>query len=329
MRRNYAIAACAVLMSPAGWAACTLYSGQPTTLNIPAQVIRIAADAPVDNTLPIAEYNSNQPGFEIWYTDCDTGSRYGKRVVGLSMLDAANKIYKTNIPGIGIRPRYSNSLAFGLFPSDSAITFENNAPSGKFHLNAGAFYQIQFFKTGELQLNNGALGDLVMPSGIIGYNYILTPTQASSTLTLNIGEVRIISTPSCTVSGAKNISFDTVTPSLLSAGVVRPLDFDINCTSDYGSYSAKAAITTQTPSPDASYIQAEDSAGNRDRLAIYITDGAQRPMKVNGSTFEMKNAVTSRTPAEFKWQAKLMPGSGPSPSGGTFTAKAEIVFDIQ
>lgn len=330
MLRNFAIALCALLISPAGWAVCDPAGQPPTPLYIPAKIIRIAADAPIDSALPIAEYDSTIAGGDIWYKACPKGTLYGKRVNGLDSLDAGNKIFKTNIPGIGVKPLYTNGTGrWGSFPSDSYVIFEPDEPLGDFYISGASMYRLQFFKMGELRLSDATAGDIVMNPGMIVYNFMMNPTPASFSVNLNIGEIKIISTPACTVDGAKRIDFNRVTPTLLSAGVARPLDFSINCVTDYGGYAAKAAITTMTPSADASYIQAEDADGNRDRLAIYITDGANRPMKVNGTTYEQKSSINSRSPAGFNWQATLKPGSTPSPGGGTFTAKAEIIFDIQ
>lgn len=319
-------------ISPASWAVCTLMEGQPTSLSVPSQIIKIAADAPISNTTPIAGaiYTTPTLGAKIKYNLCEINEAYGKSVNGLIVQDSGQKLFKTNIPGISIKPRFNNTAAYGNFPTISKMTFSADVPPEMraFSFEPGYFYQVEFYKTGPIKLSDPQTGDLVLGSGMIGYNWITSDSPANAALSLIIGDIRIISTPVCTVSGEKNINFDTVTPSQLKAGVIRPLDFSINCTSDYGTYSAKAAITTNMPSADASYIQAEDAAGNKDRLAIYITDSTNRAMKVDGSTSEQKSSV-SEGAAEFNWSAKLLPGSSPSPTGGTLTAKAEIIFDIQ
>ncbi|MCT4715760.1 fimbrial protein [Enterobacteriaceae bacterium H18W14] len=329
MLRIFVAMASAFIFSHGAEAACTLARGAPTTVTIPSQVIRIAADAPVDTSNPVAQYDSPTAGQNIGYDDCLAGTEYGKRVLNLIGQNSSTKIYQTNIPGIGIKILWNNSEAFGNFPSTSYLSFKNGEQSGTFDFLAGSFYRVQFFKTEDILRLNNPQGDTVLPAAEIAYNYLRTEDPASYVMKLSIGEIKVISTPACTTDGTKTVDFNNVTPSLLSAGVVRNLDFAIVCKSDYGSYSAKASIVTNTPSSDASYIRVEDAAGNKDRLGIQITDGAGRAMKVDGSTSEQKTSITSQGPAEFAWNAKLIPANQPSPAGGRFHAKAEIVFDIQ
>ncbi|URQ60468.1 fimbrial protein [Pantoea alhagi] len=317
-----------ILISPGALAVCTLARGQPTPLAITSKVITISSDEEINTTKPVAQYDSPAVGSNIGYDDCIENTEYGKRVLNLLGQDPTTRIYQTNISGIGIKLLFSNGSAFGNFPSTSHLRFKNGATTGTLDIPGQSFYRIQFFKTGKLRLQN-TTGDAVLPPGLIAYNYLLNDNPANFTTKLTIGEIKIISTPVCTTDNAKTVDFNTVTPTLLSAGVTRNLDFAIVCKSDYGTYSAKASITTDTPSSDGSYIRVEDAAGNKDRLRIRITDGNNRLMKVDGTTFEHKSNITSQGPAEFSWEATLIPGSAATPAGGIFTAKAEIVFDIQ
>lgn len=319
----------ALILSPSAEAVCTLARGAPTPLAIPSQVIHIAADAPVDTSTPIAQYDSPAAGRDIGYDECITGTEYGKRTLNLFGQNASTKIYQTNIPGIGIKLLASNGSAFGNFPSTSYLKFPNGETIGTLDIPSQSYYRIQFFKTVDnLRLSN-PLGDIVLPPGPIAYNYLMTADPASFTMNLTIGEMKVISTPTCTADNAKIINFNDVTPSLLSSGVTRNLDFAITCKSDYGSYSAKASIITGTPSSDASYIRVEDALGNKDRLGIRITNSSGKTMKVDGSTSEQKTGITSQGPAEFSWNATLIATNKSAPAGGIFSARAEIVFDIK
>ncbi|MGD8163216.1 fimbrial protein [Pantoea sp. FN0307] len=327
-----------ILISPGAWAVCTLARGQPTPLAISSQVITLSADQEIDTSKEFAQYDSTVLGVGVGFDKCDVNTEYGKRAVNLFGQDPSTRIYQTNIPGIGVKLLFSNGEAFGNFPSTSYLKFspvkDKNTgewvipTTGMLDVGAGSFYRIQFFKTGRIRLNSPT-GDTVLPAGLIGYNYIMSANPANFTVKLNIGGMKIVSTPACTTDNAKTIDFNTVTPTLLSAGVTRNMDFAIVCKSDYGTYSAKASIITDTPSSDGSYIRVEDAAGNKDRLRIRITNGNNQLMKVDGTTYEQKSNITSQGPAEFLWKATLIPGNTATPAGGIFTAKAEIVFDIQ
>lgn len=317
-----------MLISNIATGTCPLAAGsQQTTLTIGTQLISISADAAIDTSTPVAQFDSTLNPAKVVY-NCDSGTEYGKRVINLTGQNSSTRIYPTNVSGLGVKLLYNNASDFGNFPSTSNVSYPSGETTGVIDFPIGSFYRIQFFKTGNLTLRNPA-GDAVLPSGVIAYNYFVSDNPASYGLQLNIGEISVISTPTCTADGAKTIDFNTVTPTLLSAGVNRDLNFSITCKSDYGSYAAKASIVADTPSSDGTYIRVKDADGNLNRLAIRITDGSSQVMKVDGTTAEDKSDITSRGPADFTWKAMLVAGTTATPSGGTFNAKAEIVFDIK
>lgn len=328
MPRIFIVLFFTILLSPAVRAACTLASGQPTTLNIAAQLITLSADAPIDTSTPIAQYDSNTLGTEIKYITCLPTEEIGRRAFNLSGPDSSTYIYDTNISGIGIKITYYNGAAYGNIPMTTTIPVPSGYPTASMSIPVGTYYRIQLFKTGNLSLSNTA-GDIAVPSGLLAYYYLDSDSPSNAITSVYTGGISIISTPVCTVDGAKTINFNTVTPTLLSAGVERALDFAIVCQSDYGTYSATASMTTTTASSDASYIQVEDAAGNMDRLGIRITDSNGQAIKVDGSSSEVKNSITSQSSADFTWKATLIAGNSASPTAGQFTAKAEIVFDIE
>ncbi len=310
---------------------CRMAEGEATTLSIPSQLIRVSADLLPGIETPIAQFDSNTVGQRIVYLDCPVGTEYGKQANGLTGPAPDTKIYQTNIPGIGIKILWNIGGRFGAFPSVSKMTpppDEKDKNVVDFVYPAGVYYRIQLFKMRELRLSSPA-GDAVLPSGNIAYNYVISNNPASAALSLHIGELKIVSTPACTTDGAKTVNFNTVTPALLRAGITRDLDFAISCKSDYGNYSVKASMTTTTPSPDGGFILVKDASGNKDRLKIRITNSSGEVMKVNGTTSEVKNGVTSMGETKFNWKAMLIAGNEATPAGGSFTAKAEIIFDIQ
>ncbi len=316
----------AFLLTPVAMAVCTLDPryGQPTILRIGSQTIQVQADAPADTSTPIARYDSPALTQMIMYNHCADGSEYGKLPLNLGTQDTATELYPTQVPGIGIKLLWSNGSAFGHYPSRGSIP-----ASVGFNWPVGSFFRIEFYKTADsLQLTNPN-GDTVLPPNDIAYNYVLNANPATYAMKLAIGEIKIVSTPTCTPDGAKTIDFNDVTPTLLKSGVVRPLNFNIVCKTDYGSYSSAASITTTTPAADGTYIRARDANGNMDRLGIRITNAAGQTMKVDGTNSDSKASVTSRAPAEYRWLATLVPGAQATPAGGKLTAKAEVIFDIQ
>lgn len=307
---------------------CFLKRGTPTTLYIPSDTIYISADAAVDSATVIKGYKSNTLTANVGYNNCKNGTEFGKRPDNLGTQNTSTRIYQTNLSGIGIKLLYNNGVGDGQFPSTSTVYFPNGSTYGTVDVPAGSYYRVEFYKTSALNLQNHD-GDLVLPGGKIAYNYLMTNLGKTEILMLNIGQIKIVSTPVCTTSSPLEVNFNDVTPALLRTGVKRDMNFNIVCKTDYGTYSAKASITTTTPASDGNSIRVTDAEGNTDRLAIKITDSNGNDMKVDGSTGEKKASIVSQSSAEYKWYAKLVAGSNSSgPAKGTFNAKAEIVFDI-
>lgn len=311
-------------------ALCDWQSGSPAILTVPDQVITIAADAPADSTTPIASFETPRLGHNIFYTYCLVGTEVGRRVIGLEPYNAQNKTYKTNIPGIVIKPLWTNGLPeWGGFPTTVYMPEMDGSGYVYFRFPDVSGYKVEFYKVADtLQLNNPA-GDLIMPPGPIGYFYLIVSNDPNNYLSkLALSEIKIISTPVCTADSAKTVDFGKVTAKMLESGVSEKLDFAINCKTDYGSYSATAYITTDTPSYDAASIMVKDAGGNSGRLRITIKDSQNRALKVNGKDGEQITSTLSQNSAEFHWTAELSAAGWLQPSAGAFSAKAEIIFDI-
>lgn len=311
-------------------AACVFYSGARSIFTIPPATVRIAADAPVDSSKPIAEFDSSPLGHDIIYTTCDIGTEYGKRVIDLQDHDTSERTFKTNIPGIVVKPLWQNgSGVWGKFPSTSYIPPHGNSPTVSYVHPSTSAFRIQFFKISDTVQLSDPDGDLLLNPGDISYTYLMNSDPASFLTKLSVSQLRLVSTPVCTADSAKTVNFDQVSPVMVRAGVAKKLDFAINCKSDYGSFIASASLTTDTPSADASTILVTDAGGNTDRLMIKIEDSTGKTIKVNGSNSEQLNSTQSQGDAEFHWTATLLPVGQSAAIAGNFSAKAEIVFDIQ
>jgi type 1 fimbria pilin len=302
----------------------------PTTLTTAPLNITIDAGAPADTTIfiPGAEANTSAQGTPVTYINCVTGELYGKETTAMLGANLGGGLFATNVDGIAIKPLWNNggNPAFGKFPSQAPMSF--STPTGRFSYGPNSYFRIELYKTKPtLTLNPGP--NQVLPGGIIAYNWVSTTGIANFGQQLQIGAINITSTPSCTFDSNKQVDFQLVTGAKLKAGVDRPLDFDITCITDYGHYSATAAITTSTPSADGNYIKVRDSSGNDDKMQIKISDSTGAQLPLNGSRSEQKVNIASNAPAEFKWTARLEPVSPTvSPSNGNFSAAAEIVLQV-
>ena len=319
------------LISGHAAADCTLARGTPTTLNLPAQTIAISADAAADTSTPIAGaiYTTASLGSAVGYDDCVAGIAGGRELVGLTET-VATKLYKTNVPGIGVKVHLYNpeSGGFGAYPTSYVVSFPNGEATGTYDWVAGRYYRVQFYKIADKLTLTDPTGDVVLNAGTLGYEWLGSDNVRPMTLFVN--QIKIVSTPACTVEGSKTIDFGTVTPAMVSAGVERDLDFSLTCKTDYGTYSTTAGLTTTTPSSDLTYIKVTDAANNTDNLGIQILNSSGSAIKVDNTVLERVATTASDSAAQFNWKAKLINVSTGSsrPQNGNFTAQAEIVMSI-
>ncbi|NDJ56608.1 fimbrial protein [Enterobacteriaceae bacterium 4M9] len=295
----------------------------PTTLNIGQMRIAIDADAPVDTVNPIIRLESNPQQGKISYVNCVPGENYGKSVTELLSTMLSDKMFASNIDGLAIKPKWNNGEAEGSFPSVSVLN------EARMNYPSGSFFAIEIYKTKPtLSLTNTA-GDLLHPGGIVAYNWVNAAIPSNYAQRLNLGALSIISTPVCQIEGDKMVDFNIVTAGDLGGGVIRPLNFTLNCATDYNTYSASATLSAQEITEDFKAIKVKDSQGNLDRLKIMISDSNGTPMDTNGTSLEKRQNIASNTPVEFNWTATLMPTSTTKfPANGQFTATAEIILQI-
>lgn len=313
-------------------AACIRDTGSPHTFTIPAQTIVIDADRAVDTTNPVLRVDSAPQGEELSYTNCVNGELYGRSIANLTNQDGSTKIFPTNVPGIGIKVLTTTRGTTMLnFPASGPMQTEDGKEYTRFVYPATSFFRIELYKTQPTLTLSNPSGDIVLPAEKIAYTWVTADNPASFSQQLNIGQITIVSTPSCTYDNAKTVDFGTVTTNTLTnAGISRDLKFSLICKTDYGSYSASASITSETATPDSKYIKVKDAAGNQDRLAIKITDSKNADMMLDGSTIEKVTNVSHNVPAEFNWHATLYPaGDGRLPESGNFTAQAEILLQVK
>ncbi|ANS44539.1 fimbrial protein [Serratia inhibens] len=328
--REYLLVLVIILASSQASAQCVLDTSSedagvpPTTLFIPGFTLFIDADAPADTAILLKDSgrDSNRDG-KVRFINCEIGEAYGKSVTALLPPSPTQNLFNTKVEGIAIKPRWNNGIAFGHFPSRASMT------ANAFEYPAVSFFRIEFYKTQKrLRLSNPN-GDVLLEPGHIAYNWVSSDNSNNVGQKLNIGEIKVISTPVCRLDGEKTVDFNTVSATNINNGIKRPLNFSLTCATDYGSYSTSAALSTQTPTADKSFIQVTDSGNNLDRLKIRVDDSNGQPLLVDGTRSEIKRAISSDTAAQFTWSATLLRASGTLlPENGPFTANAEIVLQV-
>lgn len=294
----------------------------PMTLSSPALTIYIDADQKASTTTPI-DVVSTPTSHLISYLCIKDQDIYGKNVLPPLTSAGAAGMFTTLIDGIAIKPLFGNNKGMGTFNSERTVS------QARMNFSTASFYKAEFYKTRDrLDLQNPD-GDIVMNSGPIAFNWMNIANQDNAALTFNLGEIHIISTPVCRLDGTRTVDFNNVNSSQLRAGVSRPLNFSLVCATDYGSYTAKAALTTQTATSDNKFIKVFDSLDNPDVMKIEVRDSKGKSLPLDGLTGEVQQNVTSEVPADFNWTAILSAASDTElPQNGKFRAQAEIVLDL-
>lgn len=323
---------CLLVLSGAH-AACTLSttSAPPHVFTIDSTTIAIDVRTPADTSEPIATFYTDTQGSDVVYDHCTSGEMVGKSPLNLLPQDPSTKIFPTNIDGIGMKVFSNNGNAYndGTFPSAPTAMDFGDDPEGSWRFNGTSFYKVQFFKTkSKLNLTEPNGQEILPPEEII-YYWIVADNPVNFAQQLNLGEIKLISTPSCSYDYTKTIDFDTVGSKTLAANVERDLDFAITCSTDYGFYSATASISTETPSTDASYIKVTDAAGNSDLMGIKIRNNNGDDMKIDGSDVDNLPSTPGGEPAKYNWKAVLFSTGTKHPADGAFTARAEILLQVK
>ncbi|MBT0728004.1 spore coat protein U domain-containing protein [Rosenbergiella australiborealis] len=319
-----------ILVNGTSFASCYLVRGQPTALTIPSQTITLDADAPVSLDQPFARIDSPPLTARVGYNECLNGTEYGRAFTYLDNRAISNHVFKTDIPGIGVKVLWTNGKAgYGPFPVKQWMVVPDYAASATFDYEPGAAYRLEFYKVAEtLSLTAGNPTQL-LPMGTVAYNYLFSASPNNFAMRLDLGAITLKSIPSCTLDSSKTIDFGKVSASDLAQGVYRDLQFKINCRSDYQRFSTQASVTTKTPSGDLQSIKVTDSAGQDDRLRITLYDSNGSPLLVDGTRSETVSNTTTQGDAAFSWRARLSPGLNSPPASGPFTAYAEIQFAIE
>lgn len=316
-----------LLSSHSAMAVCSLDPdpkyGSPTILQIPSYIIYVDADAAVDENIPVSDVISDRQPNIISYL-CASGENYGKAVnPPLSPPNIAQRLFDTQVPGLRVRPKWSNGTGEGQFESISVV------PDGRFDIPASSFFRLQFVKTApRLQLKDATNGDLVLPAGILLYNWINSRSEMNYYQKLQIGEIRVISTPVCKITAPSEVDYNTVSPTNLKNGVARPLDFSMSCATDYDDYSVQASLIARQVTTDG-FIQVTDQGGNTDRMKIRVEDNLGNKLPLDGTGGQRIEKLASNVPANFNWRTTLLPGaSALPPESGAFSAMAEIMLVV-
>ncbi|HID7484501.1 TPA: fimbrial protein [Morganella morganii] len=312
-------------LNPAGFVAETLIA---TT-----DIIQLRADLKASSDTPIGVAVSPSLSTEVRHS-CPGNAVYGVRPLLSSYVPypGYDKMYKTNIEGIGVKFMSSapDGTGLGPLPRDRFLIKKSDNPNTTFvlvdsyrgRLNA-FFYKL----SNNVKLNTRSPdNNLLLNQGIVGYNKI----EDTNVAIYAISNIYITGIPVCTVDRPEPVDFGSVNSADIRSGVEKPFSFGINCKTDYGNYDITASIRADKRTSDNKYIRVTDSNNKDDSLIIEITDTNNIPINVDNSTKINLTNFPSGQKASFRWKAKLKKADGsPYPAQGKFNASAIITLDIK
>ena len=236
-------------------------------------------------------------------------------------------IYKTKIPGIGVRFQYGAGRDL---PEPFAYYDTQPNAEGYIIVNYGpATMAALFYKMGKVELDK-------VPASYQDTVLLLNGMHVGHAQVMDIpfldyatNDIFLVSTPVCYIDKPININYGIVTEEQTKAGLSKPLKFGMTCHSDYGNYKAIASIRSDDVNNDNSSLRVTDLNNDKDSLMIEIRDAANNLVKVDGSEKLESSSTLSGQRAEYNWNAilKRKPGS-PAPAKGNFKARAVITLDI-
>ncbi|MCU6237771.1 fimbrial protein [Morganella morganii] len=303
---------------------------QTEKLETPATVIELRADAPISPTTPIAQIRSTALSQPVHYF-CDSTTLIGNRpIIVPDIYPNYDGMYKTKIDGIGVKFTTSapSGGPTGALPRyNIKYTADEQEGGGSRYIAPQGIFIASFYKLGNVDLNTSyPLQALLFSAGEVGSNNI--ENNAVSTYYMN--PVQIVSTPVCKVDSPSPVDFGTVVAAEVRQGVKKPLQFGIECKTDYGSYGVIASIKADSATTDGRYIKVRDSKNNEESLFIAITDDKGSAVMVDNSTKISQTGLKSGQKANFGWQAELKKQDGtPYPAPGEFRASAIITLDVK
>lgn len=238
-------------------------------------------------------------------------------------------IYQTLVPGIGVSFQ-SRGVTGGERDLPTPFSYYSDVPEGGYlkKVIKPSYLSAKFYKMGKIDLSATKYQEpasVLMPRKI-GYAMMTKLTY----LEYFVGNIRVISTPVCTVDQPINIDYGIVTEEQTKIGFSKPLNFGMTCHSDYGAYKAISSIRSEDISDDKLSIRVTDLNNKNDSLMIEIRDNENNLVKVDGSVKLESASAQSGQRAEYKWKAVLKRrGASPAPAKGQFNASAIITLDLK
>ncbi|MBJ3816718.1 type 1 fimbrial protein [Shimwellia pseudoproteus] len=190
-----AILLLAALWSSASWAMCQRGPAATVKLDMTIGRIIVPPDLPVGAVIKSQDWTMPGGGGIAYY--CTGNTTFAAKIVVPNAVDTGNKVFSTNVPGIGLRFSRGGKTVNIVYPGE----YNTNAGRGTNYSLEGSRFTLEVIKTAQIT-GSGTLAQGLYTSydWDSGNNPILETFLSANAIT--------IVSPSCTVLSGKNMNVD-------------------------------------------------------------------------------------------------------------------------
>ncbi len=255
-------------------AACALGEGMDkNVINIALGPVVVPANAPAGSLLVERRFPISHKGIVIIQCDKNGGGSWQSSVLMGELVGGTNRIYRTNIPGIGIRLGFRDwdSVPPDHFPFSHPISTSMTSTSKNWTIS------VELFKT-ERDTGNGALRD-----GLYATLYASSDPQKALQVMVS-GRATTIVTPSCTAAPTPPVQMGKVWKNLFSSvgSTAAEQRFNIRLNCRAAKPELNAVYLRMDAKPDASgapgVIALSPDANAATGVGIQILDKERQPV---------------------------------------------------
>ena len=181
------------------WAYCTRLSQPTVNLDMVVGRVVVPPDLPVGSVIVSRNWTMSAPGGASY--SCSSGNnRFAAKIVSTGATDLGNKIYSTNVPGIGLRFSRGGATVNIIYPD----VYSSYASRTTNYSLEGSRFTLEVIKTASVT-GSGTLaaGKYTSYDWENGNNPILVTYLSANAIT--------VVSPSCTILSGKNMNVDVGT----------------------------------------------------------------------------------------------------------------------
>ena len=185
-----------MLATSSAWAACTRLSQPTVQLDMAIGRVVVPPDLPIGAVITSRDWTMSAPGGASYRCGYGT-NRFAAKIIESGATDLGNKVYSTNVPGIGLRFSRGGSTVNIVYP-DVYSSFASGTTNYSLE---GSRFTLEVIKTAAVT-GSGTLaaGKYTSYDWESGHNPILETYLSANAIT--------VVSPSCTVTSGKNMNVD-------------------------------------------------------------------------------------------------------------------------